>query len=166
MQNQCQYVDTNGQCCAKAQIGSNYCSNHAPKHDMQLYQILNQKFRERYLALQGSNTGKTLEQEKLLAVALLEKALNDAMGNPDGLPLAGITIKDMLDLVRKLKLDAQKLGVETSLYVSKETVLDIIQEVTSIFADELKEIPGWEGIMLRVSDRILPVIENASNQAK
>jgi predicted metal-binding transcription factor (methanogenesis marker protein 9) len=164
---QCRHINPQyGQCPEDAMEQRDYCPIHAhlaKDHDQkQQYQLLKHKYRERTSQLAGHNKMKGLQWEIAIAEMMLENRINSITSQADEISAGGF-IKEQLALIEKLKTASQKLEIASGNLLSKETLVTVAGETVKVLLEELKDIPDFEGIVDRISNRMFTIIDNAQN---
>jgi hypothetical protein len=146
--------------------GRDYCPVHAhlaKDHDQkQQYQLLKSRYRERTSQLADHNKIKSLQDEIAIAELMLENRINSINSQAEEIAASGF-ISQQLALIEKLKTASQKLELSAGTLLTKQTLLTIASEIVKVLLTELEGIPGYEGIIDRVSDKIYAVVESAQN---
>jgi hypothetical protein len=146
--------------------GRDYCPVHAhlaADHDEKTqYQLLKYKYRARTAQLAGNSKIKTLQEEICLAEMLLENRINSINSQAEEMAAGGF-ISQQLALIEKLKTASQKLELSSGNLLTKATVLTLANEMVKVLLEELKDTPGFEFLIDKISDRIAAVIDAAQN---
>lgn len=155
-----------GQCPEAAMEGRDYCPVHAhlaADHDSKTqYQLLKYKYRERASQLAGHTKSKHLQDEIAIAEMMLENRINSIQTQADEMAAAGF-ISQQLALIEKLKTASQKLELSSGSLLTKATLLTVANEIVKVLLEELADVPNFERIIDRVSDKIASIVETAQN---
>lgn len=168
--NRCQGITSNGQCQRDTQPGSNYCRLHgnhkdlAAEQDKSLYQLLKAKDRARLVSLSEHESIKTLRDEISIARMLIEERFNLIQNESDILTACG-PLNSLLLTVERLVNSAHKLEQNLGSLLAKPTLLSLGNELVAIIIDELKNIPDYEAIVDRISNRLVQAIAKAGNSS-
>jgi len=168
--NRCQGINTNGQCLRDAQPGSDYCMIHGSHKDLaaeqnkSLYQLLKVKDRARLASLSEHESIKTLRDEISIARMLIEERFNLIQNESDILTACG-PLNSLLLTVERLVNSAHKLEQNLGSLLAKPSLLSLGNELVAIIIDELKNIPDYEVIVDRISNRLVQAIAKAGNSS-
>jgi hypothetical protein len=167
--NRCQAIVRNGQCGRDAQPGSKYCYSHNGGNDLveannkRLYNL--HKANARLATLSEHEDLKSLRDEISIARILIEDRFNLIKDESDLLSACG-TLNSLLLTVERLVQSAHKLELNLGSLLAKPTLLALGNELVAIIIDELKDIPDYENVVNKISERVITVIAKASNDGK
>jgi hypothetical protein len=159
----CQGTTGKGQCPREAVEGKPYCDYHLKDRDIEDKMAL-----RAYILTDPVISGsagrhsqveelKSLREEIALARAMIERRLNLVESNADFLNACG-TVNTYLLTLERLITSCHRLEVNLGNLLSKAAILDLAKDIVSILMDELQEVPGYEEIVDRVSERIIAAI--------
>ncbi len=160
----CEFTRPDGQCQAEAMPGSKYCTFHG-KVDPEFlkkrqYWLANARYRLRYDDLSEHDALKSLRDEVAMARMLLEERFNLIQNESELLAACG-QLNTMLLTIERLVAACHKLDSSLGGLLAKPTLLGIAESIVEILLKELKDIPGHEQIVDKISDQILSVIIKA-----
>jgi hypothetical protein len=166
----CQGVAPDGQCRNKREPGSNRCftclrgKSIALANELKLYHLTEARYRQKLAQLAEHDPLHALREAIALSIRLTEKRFNLVENDTEFLRAYGEI--NMLLLTReRLVKSAHVIEQELGVLIGKPTVLRLGQLVIHFAADELKTIPDYSQIMLRISDQIVEAITLANNDS-
>jgi hypothetical protein len=159
----CQASTQAGQCACEAVEGHPYCAYHMRDRDIEDKMAL-----KAYILTDPVISGsagrhsqveelKSLREEIALARAMIERRLNLVESNADFLNACG-TVNTYLLTLERLISSCHRLEVNLGNLLSKAAILDLAKDIVSILMEELQEVPGFEEIVDRISERIITAI--------
>ncbi len=158
----CQHVNRHqGQCPRDALDDDTRCEIHTHNdpeaYDKRVYHILEHQYRIRHSELSDHEELKSLREELAIARLILEERFNAIKSNVDLLAATG-SLNSLLLTIEKLVTSCHKLEQSVGTLLSKPTLLRIANEIVTTLLEELDGIPGYEGIVDRVSSKIIETI--------
>lgn len=155
------------QCHYRAEPGDTKCLACGGKdlvaaESKRQYLLTNIESRRRLAQFAESEQIKSLRDEIAMARVLTEKRFNLIKNDADLLSACGPLNTLFLTIERLVKTchtTEQSLGV----LLSRATILNLAQQMCQIVIDELQDVPGFEEIVGRVSDRLVGVVMKARN---
>jgi hypothetical protein len=158
-----------GQCWNVALTGSDYChgcgrgeNEAALEHQRKQYHLTEARYRTRLAQLAGHDDVKSLRDEIALARLLIEHKLNSVKDDTDLINASG-QLNTLLLTVERLVKSANSIEQSLGVLLARDTVLRLGQSICEILADELKDVPGHEEIIERVTDRLIGTISETNN---
>lgn len=160
----CQWVLPTGQCQREAISGSNFCKQHTSGSDdtLRYYHITNHLISDSKLRHSAVEEIKDLREEIALARALIETRLNLAKDENELIASMGV-LHQYLATVEKLVSACHRMDTNLGNLLTKTSLLNLAQEIVVIISDELVDIPDREGIIDKISHRIIATIGNKDN---
>lgn len=164
----CQGQAPDGQCRNKRDPGSNLCficlrgKSMALVNDLKLYDLA--EARHRLAQLTEHDPLQALREAIALSILLVQKRFNLVETDAEFLRAYGEINMLLLTrerLVKSAHVIEQQLGV----LIGKPTVLRLGQLVIHFAADELRDLPDYSPLMLRISDQIVEAITVANNDS-
>ena len=164
----CKGASLDGQCQNFAEEGSDYCRVHggkdlAPARRLKQYLLTKAQDRERLAQFAENDALKTLREEVVVALGQLERRLSLANRSDAEFLAAYPEVERSLRLLAGLKKDNFSLEQKTGAMLSREQGFALVRLMLEIIVDELEGIAGYEQIVERITMRILPTVQRASN---
>lgn len=162
----CKGSAADGQCLNQAEPGSEFCKAHHGKDSgaaKRTYLLHKAKWRDRLAELSEHDNLKSLREEIAIVRMFLEERIglirndNDLLSAFSAVQQATLTIERLTKTLHQME---QSLGS----LLSKTTVMKLGQSISSIIVEELRDVPGYEGIVDRINDRIATAIVSAQNE--
>jgi hypothetical protein len=119
--------------------------------------------RERLAQFAENDALKTLREEVVVALGQLERRLSLANRSDAEFLAAYPEVERSLRLLAGLKKDNFSLEQKTGATLSREQGFALVRLMLEIIVDELEGIAGYEQIVERITMRILPTVQRASN---
>lgn len=165
--NRCEGHAGREQCHYRAEPGDTKCRACGGKDQVALeskrqYILTNVESRTRLAQFAESDTIKSLRDEIAMARVLTEKRFNLIKTDADLLSACGPLNTMLLTIERLIKTchaTEQSLGV----LLGRATVLNLASQLCQIMIDELQDVPGFEEIVERVSERLVASVLKANN---
>ena len=167
MMNRCQWVTSEGQCDRQAENGQ-FCARHGPitpDEAIRHYNITNRLVSGTHDRHNAVSQIKDLREEISLCRALIETRLNLATEESEFIASMGI-LHQYLATVEKLSASCHRMDSNLGNVLDKASVLTLAQELVTIVAEELKEIPGRDAIVDRIAHRLVEAIGTKNNEEK
>lgn len=165
--NRCQGAAQDGQCMNESESGSDYCQVHGGRDkgqaaEKRLYYLAEAQSRARLAGLSEHEEVKSLREEIAIARIILERRLNLIRNEADWISSSGPLNTCLLTIERLVK-SAHTLEQNLGSMLSKATVLRLGQQICEIVIDELKDVPDFEPIVDRITDRMIATIAATQN---
>lgn len=165
--NRCEGHAGGEQCHYRVAPGDKLCVACGGKDQLALeskrqYLLSNVESRTRLAQFAESDTIKSLRDEIALARVLTEKRFNLIKTDADLLTACGPLNTLLLTIERLVKTchsTEQSLGV----LLSRATILNLAQQMCQIVIEELQDVPGFESVVERISDRLVGIVMKANN---
>ena len=165
-QNRCQGVNSHGQCSKDAQPGGNFCTFHnggvdkVKNQDIRLYYFLKSEDRSRLTELTQHDACRSLRGEVAIIRMLIERQINLRTDRSDLLAAYG-TLNSLLLTSKDLTESLYTLEQNLDTLLAKPTLLAFGSTFITILIEELKEVPGCDEIIERISGQIILTVGNA-----
>lgn len=161
----CQHVNSLGQCFREAIEGGTKCAEHTRSQAQKLraYLITTQCLGDSPDRHVASDEIKSLREEIALARSMVEKRLNMVQNEAEFLS-AMPAVQSALNTIEKLVTSCHNMEVKLGNLLNKSALLGIGQQIVEIISSELENVPGRDGIVDRIADRIVQVISEAENE--
>jgi hypothetical protein len=150
-----------------AEDDSDYCLAHGGRipgdeHEQREYLLAQVKERFRLAKIAGVDQIKSLVDEIAIVRDLAVRIYDSIKSDADLLKHSG-QLNTLLLTAERLKKSNIAFEQSGGTLLSKETVVQLGQEICAIIIKELAEIENYEQIVDRVSDQIADVIVSAQN---
>ena len=158
----CARSGPNGSCPLDATQDSLFCEKHS--NDVALrrnYMLADAKLAGKFDVDPG-NLIYSLRDEVILLRAMVEDRLNMAKTDAEKI-VAYSQVGAWIGTLEKLVNSLNKLEKETSQTLTKATLMEIGRQLVQIIADEVSHLPNHEMVIDAISERIVPVIQDATN---
>jgi len=163
----CKGASVDGQCQNVAEEGSDFCRVHgghdqAPARRLKQYLLTKAQDRERLAQLAENDALKTLREEVVLAIGMLERRLSLVRSDAEFLaayPEVEKSLKTLADLKKSNFFLEQKSGAT----LSREQGFVLVRQMIEIIVDELEGIPDYERIVDSITVRILATVQKAGS---
>ena len=164
----CKGASLDGQCRNVVEEGSDYCrvhggEDHAPARRLKQYLLTKAQDRERLAQLAENDALKTLREEVVVALGQLERRLSLANRSDAEFLAAYPEVERSLKTLAELKKSNFSLEQKSGATLSREQSFAFVRQIIEIIVDELEGIAGYEQIVERITMRILPTVQRASN---
>jgi hypothetical protein len=161
--NRCQATHRYGQCNHDAVEGEIYCPYHchdpqAPdKKALHAYLLTNPSLAATANRHSQVEELKSLREEIVLCRSLVEHRLNMIESNADYLAAIG-QVNMLFITLEKLISSCHKLEISLGNLLSREELFTFASELSSILVAELKDIPDYEKLVDRITQKIVKTI--------
>lgn len=159
----CEFNRSTGQCTEEALPNDKFCSLHTrldpEKNQKRLYNLLKFKYRSRYEEIGDHEALRSLRDEVAISKMMLEENLNSIQNDSEFAAARG-NLAQQLVTVEKLVSAMIKMEVNLGTLISKPTLLKIASDIVRILLEELKDVPGHELIIDKVSLGIMKTINS------
>ena len=163
--NRCKATHEHGQCHDDAVDGSNFCAKHSGcneaaervKHYM--YKLAKQKHRDKLAHFVEHEEIKSLREEISLTRMLIEERFNVIDCESDLLAAIG-GLNTLLLTVERLVKSAHTIEQNLGSLLAKSSVLVMGRQIVEVIVEELQDVPGYEEIVDRISERIVECISD------
>lgn len=165
----CKGAAPDGQCMNEAEHGSEYCKAHGGvdtqnDEDIRSYLLSQADYRRRLAQLQQHQEPiRELKDAIALTHMLIEKRFNLVKTDADVMAACG-PLNQLLLTMERLVKSALQLEQNLGSLLTKTSVLNLGQVMVTIIVDELSELPNYESIVDRITNRLFKSIEVSSNQ--
>lgn len=160
---QCEHTQPDGQCRATAVEGSKFCAKHSPDPQIGLrrqYMLNKAKYRQRYSEFAESDELRTLRDEIAILRMVMEERLNMIQNDSEMLASCG-QIAALATTIEKLVKSCNQLETRLGSLLSKSALLGVANELVQILMQELSDLPNYEYLVDKISERIVKVIIDA-----
>lgn len=160
---QCEHTTDAGQCNNDTLDGSKFCAKHCRNPQMvakRQYMLNKSKYRERYSDFADSSDLRTLRDEIAILRMVMEERLNMVTNDAEMLASCG-QIASLAVTIERLVKSCNNLETRLGTLLSKPTLLAVASDMVQILLHELVDVPGYEDLVNRISERILKVITEA-----
>jgi len=165
MGNRCQWVTAEGQCDREATLGP-FCNKHgriSPDQALRHYQITNTLVSDNVTRHNAVDQIKDLREEIALTRAMIETRLNLAQNEAEFIASMGI-LHQYLGTVEKLVTSCHRMDTNLGNILNKASILNLAQDLVNIIVEELKDVPGRDEIVDKISHRIIEAIGTQNNE--
>ncbi len=164
----CKGAAQDGQCVNVAEEGAEYCRAHGgistvKQDDLRVYRLAKAQERTRHLELTDRyDSLKTLREEIALTRMLIEQIWNEA-SQADQLANRGAAISHQVMTLKELLKQSHQMEESMGVTLSKATIMKLGQMIVQIIVDELQDVPDYEAIVDRITDRLVQTISSTTN---
>lgn len=163
MADKCTRSGPNGSCPLDATSGSLFCEKHSNPSVLRRNYILEDTKLQAKLDRDQGNVIYSLRDEVVLLRAMVEDRLNFAKNDVERL-VAYQQVATWIATIDKLVNSLNKLEKETSQTLTKATLMEVARQLVQVIAEEIQHLPNHEMVIDAISQRVVPVIEGATNQ--
>jgi len=159
----CEHTSDTRQCGEQALEGTTRCAKHSkdPQTGLRRQYMLNQaRYRQRYGDFADSNELRSLRDEVSIMRMVMEERLNMVTNNSEMLASCG-QIASLAVVIERLVKSCHQLESRLGTLLSKPTLLSIANEIVQILLQELVDVPGYEDLVDKISERIIQIITEA-----
>lgn len=163
MNKKCKHSGPKGMCPYDAIDSSVFCRKHTNEKDrIMSYELNNPEIRAAFQKQHSSEQLRSLSQEVALLRAMLQRRLNMVKSEAEEIDVWN-QLTPAFNTIDKLVNSLQKLELETSIVLSKETATKLAQDIVAIITDELRDVEDRDTIVDRIAVRIAQTIVEARN---
>lgn len=165
----CQWSTSQGQCWNVVAEGSDYCREHYGKSNAEqvaLDSYLLAKAEDRCRLASISNElepVKELRDSIALLHMLIERRFNTIHNDMD-LIQACPALNVMLQNMDRLVNSCHKLEKNLGQLLAKQALLALSKRIVEILIEELEEVPNYEEIIDRISEKMVVAIQKTDNR--
>jgi len=162
-QNRCKASGDKGQCPHDAAEGSDFCPLHhgrstlADRLKSNMYKLAKQKHRDKLARFVEHEEIKSLREEISLTRILIEERFNVIENESDLLAAIG-GLNTLLLTVERLVKSAHTIEQNLGSLLAKSSVLVMGRQIVEVIVEELHDMPGYEEVVDRISERIVECI--------
>lgn len=159
----CEHTSKSGQCNHLAVEGSKFCAEHSrdpqagPKRQYMLNKAI---YQQRYSNFAESDDIRTLKDEIAILRMVMQERLNMIGSDSEMLASCG-QIASLAVTIERLVKSCHTLESNLGSLIAKPTLLGIANSIVQILLQELAEVPGYEILVDKISERILQVVTEA-----
>jgi hypothetical protein len=118
------------------------------------------KYRQRYSEFAESDELRTLRDEIAILRMVMEERLNMIQNDSEMLASCG-QIAALATTIEKLVKSCNQLETRLGSLLSKSSLLGVANELVQILIQELADLPNYEYLVDKISERIVKVIIDA-----
>ncbi len=161
----CKWVTSEGQCDRQAVNGQfcDRCGPITPDEAIRHYKITNRLVSDTHDRHNAVSQIKDMREEIALCRTLIETRLNLATEETEFISSLGI-LHQYLSTVEKLVASCHRMDSNLGNVLDKASVLTLAQEMVTIVAEELKEVPNRDEIVDRIANRLIETIGAKTNE--
>ncbi len=159
----CEHTSKSGQCNHLAVEGSKFCAEHSrdpqagPKRQYMLNKAI---YQQRYSNFAESDDIRTLKDEIAILRMVMQERLNMIGSDSEMLASCG-QIASLAVTIERLVKSCHTLESNLGSLIAKPTLLGIANNIVQILLQELADVPGYEILVDKISERILQVVTEA-----
>lgn len=153
----------NGSCPLDAVQGSMFCEEHSNELTLRAnYLIEDERLRNLFERKRGTEL-TSMRDDVALMRTMIEDRLNLAKSDAERLA-AYSQIGNWMGTLDKLVNSLNRLEEKTSAVLTRETLMKVAQSLVQVIAEEIANLPDSEMVIDAIAQRVVPVIENATNE--
>jgi len=165
----CQGQAPDGQCRNRAEPEDKYCRLHgsgqhlAEAKDKRSFLLAKAEDKARLASVSDElEPVKELRDSIALQHMLIEKRYNLIQSDADLLASCG-PLNQMLQTMERLVTSCHRIETNLGELLARHAVIALAKDMVQIVVDELEGLPGYEGIVDRITERLIDTIRDANN---